>query len=77
MIAASLEVSHLEAIATHPTTLLQLAETQALLDKATAHLSDAPATGDVEVALTLARRRLRAIHNAIAAHGPHAVVASE
>ena len=72
--AASLEVSHLKAIATHPTTQSQLADAQALLDEVTAHLPDTSAVDNVEVALTLARHRLRAIHNAIAAHGPDAVV---
>lgn len=77
LVAASLEISHLRAIATNPGTLAELAETQALIDSAAAPMSDAmPAevAANIDVALTMARHRLRAIHNAIAAHGRDAAV---
>ena len=77
LVAASLEISHLRAIATNPGTLAELAETQALIDSAAGHMSDNMPTevaANIEVALTMARHRLRAIHNAIAAHGRDAAV---
>jgi ElaB/YqjD/DUF883 family membrane-anchored ribosome-binding protein len=77
LVAASLEINHLRAMATNPDTLAELADTQSLIDSAAAHLSDEVApevAANIDVALTLARHRLRAIHNALAAHGRHAVV---
>ena len=77
LVAASLEISHLRAIATNPATLAELTETQALIDSAAAHMADdmpAEVAANIDVALTMARHRLRAVHNAIAAHGRDAVV---
>jgi hypothetical protein len=70
LVAASLEISHLRASATNPDTLAELSDTQALIDAAAAQMSDDIApdiAANIDVALTLARHRLRAIHNALAA----------
>ena len=80
LVAASLEIRHLQALATNPETLAELADTQALIDSAAARMSDDAApdvVANVDVALTMVRHRLRAIHNALAAHGRHAVVKSQ
>ena len=79
LVAVSLEIRHLQALATNPETLAELADTQALIDSAAAHMSDDVApdvVANVDAALTTARHRLRAIHNALAAHGRDAVVKS-
>jgi len=68
LIAAHLEVSHLTAIATDPATREELASIERLLN-AQPPLNEL--TGDVinelEATLALARKRLHAVHNAIAA----------
>ena len=79
LVAASLEISHLRAIATNPGTLAELADTQALIDGAAARMSNdlaADVAANIDVALTMARHRLRAFHNALAAHGRDAAVKS-
>ena len=65
LLAARLEVSHLAAIATHPTTRDELESIEAMLSGP---------MDDVEATLALARQRLRVIHNAIAPSGRNAAV---
>jgi hypothetical protein len=72
--AASVEVSHLEAIVTHPWTRTELASIESMLRRciAATHTPE-----DAEAVLEAARLRLRTIHDAVAAWGPNVAVSGD
>lgn len=71
LLAAFLEVAHLDAIVTHPWTRTELASIESMLRRCNTS-TDAPE--HIESILEAARLRLRVIHDAIAASGADVAV---
>ena len=74
LLAASVEVAHLEGIVTHPWTRTELASIESMLRRCVASTHSPE---DAEAVLEAARLRLRTLQDAVAAWGPNVAVSGD